>query len=130
MSRRPVSADVSPEEMRKLREPPYNLSNREIAERVGCSYVTVLKYIGRERQRKKPAADKPTTSQKVWESASSVTRLYARGREYLCNFTKQTATASFAPGLELTPDTVHSIINELTYIEQVFAKAKQEGRAQ
>ena len=83
MSRRPVSADASPEEMRKLREPPYNLSNREIAERVGCSYVTVLKYIGRERQRKQPVADKPPTNQKVWESASSVTRLYAFGREYL-----------------------------------------------
>lgn len=130
MSRRPVSADVSPEEMRKLREPPYNLSNREIAERVGCSYVTVLKYIGKQNQKEQPSNPAPSTPSKVWESASSVTRLYAFGREYLCNFSKQTATASFAPGLELTPDTIHSIINELTYIEQVFEKAKQEGRAQ
>lgn len=130
MSRRPVSADVTAAEMLKLREPPYNMSNREIAEHVGCCYLTVLKYIGKQKQKEQPSKPVPSTSSKVWESATSVTRLYACGREYLCNFSKQTATASFAPGLELTPDTVHSIINELTYIEQVFAKAKQEGRTQ
>lgn len=125
MSRRPVSADVSPEEMRKLREPPYNLSNREIAEQVGCSYVTVLKYIGKQTEPKKTEPPKQKDTWNGFDKATTFTALYAGNREYLCNFTRKTGSASYMPGVDLTPETIDSIINELTHIKSLYARAAE-----
>lgn len=44
--RRPVYRDISPDEMRRLREVE-GLTNKQIAERCGCSVPTVYAYIGK-----------------------------------------------------------------------------------
>lgn len=45
---RKLSKDITPREMMELRRDGF--SNKEIAEKLGCCYATVLRYIGAERK--------------------------------------------------------------------------------
>ena len=47
---RKLSKDITPREMMELRRDGF--SNKEIAEKLGCCYATVLKYIGAERKQR------------------------------------------------------------------------------
>lgn len=125
MARRKLSAEVTPQEMLRLRAEPYCLSNKEIAQRLDCSYVTVLKYIGKQTEPKKTEPPKQKGTWNGFDKATTFTALYAGNREYLCNFTRKTGSASYMPGVDLTPETIDSIINELTHIKSLYARAAE-----
>lgn len=127
MSRRPIGVTAS--EMMTLRNPPYNLSNKEIAKRLDINYVTVLRYIGKQNQKPIEAPKKPERLDgKVWEKARTVTRLESNDRSYLVDVRKQTFEIESGSTV-LDAESLHRMINELTYIEQLFTKAREEGIA-
>lgn len=127
MSRRPIGVTAS--EMMTLRNPPYNLSNREIAKRLDCNYVTVLRYIGKQNQKPVEAPKKPERlNGQVWTTARTVTRMESSDRSYLVDVRRQTVEIESGSTM-LDAESLHRMINELTYIEQLFNKAKEEGIA-
>ncbi len=130
MSRRGRKIEVTAAEMMTLRNPPYNLSNKEIAERLDIHYVTVLKYIGKQNPKKQPEQPKQPErlNGKVWDTARSVTRLESGDRAYIVDVRRQIAEIECGSTV-LDAESVHRMINELTYIEQLFNKAKEEGIA-
>ena len=127
MSRRPIGVTAS--EMMTLRNPPYNLSNKEIAKRLDCNYVTVLRYIGKQNQKPVEAPKKPERLDGiVWTKARTVTRLESNDRSYLVDVRRQTAEIESGSTM-LDAESLHRMINELTYIEQLFQKAREDGIA-
>lgn len=128
MSRRPIGVTAS--EMMTLRNPPYNLSNKEIAKRLDINYVTVLRYIGKQNQQKPAEAPKKPErlDGKVWEKARTLTRLESSDRSYLVDVRKQTLEIESGSTV-LDAESLHRMINELTYIEQLFTKAREDGIA-
>lgn len=127
MSRRPIGVTAS--EMMTLRNPPYNLSNKEIAKRLDCNYVTVLRYIGKQNQKPVEAPKKPERlNGQVWTTARTVTRMESSDRSYLVDVRRQTAEIESGSTM-LDAESLHRMINELTYIEQLFQKAREDGIA-
>lgn len=126
MSRRKL--EVTAAEMLKLREHPYCLSNAEIARQLDISYQTVLKYIGKQNVREMPKTAEPqTTSKRIFDRAQSLTRLVAGERTWLVDVYNQ-CVESEQPLKFLTAGTIHAIINELTYFEQLLERAREEGK--
>ena len=129
MSRRKL--EVTATEMLRLREEPYCLSNAEIAKRLDCSYVTVLNYIGKQRERKNTVVQdqrpKESSSKNVFSVAQSLTRLGTGDRTWLVDTYRQQVELEQPIGV-LNPDDIHAIINELTYFEQLLERARKEGR--
>ena len=126
MSRRKV--EVTAAEMLKLREHPYCLSNAEIAKQLDISYQTVLKYIGKQNGcQQDPKPEAPKTSSRIFSKAQSLTRLVAGERSWLVDVYNQ-CVESEQPLKFLTAETIHSLINELTYFEQLLQRAREEGK--
>lgn len=127
MSRRKI--DVTAAEMLKMREEPYCLSNAEIAKQLDISYQTVLKYIGKQNGcQQDPKPEAPKTSSRIFSKAQSLTRLVAGERSWLVDAYNQ-CVESEQPLKFLTAETIHSLINELTYFEQLLERAREEGKA-
>lgn len=127
MSRRKL--EVTAAEMLRLREHLYCLSNAEIAKQLDISYQTVLKYIGKQngcQQDPKPEAHK--TSSRIFSKAQSLTRLVAGERAWLVDSYNQCVELE-QPLKVLTAGTIHSLINELTYFEQLLNRAREEGKS-
>ena len=129
MSRREL--EVTAAEMLRLREEPYCLFNAEIAKRLDCSYVTVLNYIGKQRERKNTAVrgqrPKESSSKNVFSVAQSLTRLGTGDRTWLVDTYRQQVELE-RPFRFLDAAEIHSIINELTYFEQLLERARKEGK--
>ena len=126
MSRRKL--EVTAAEMLRLREHPYCLSNAEIAKQLDISYQTVLKYIGKQNAIDTPkVTEAQTTSKRVFDRAQSLTRLVAGERAWLVDSYNQCVELE-QPLKFLTAGTIHSLINELTYFEQLLQRAREEGK--
>ena len=139
MSRRKIG--VTAAEMMQLRNEPYCLSNKEIAKRLDISYLTVLKYIGKQnggesdifkkRTDQAPAPDstsKPEPPAKVWDTAQSLTRLAHGDRSWLVDTYRQQVELE-RPIRILEAADIHSLINELTYLDQLLERARKEGKS-
>lgn len=125
MSRRPIGVTAS--EMMTLRNAPYNLTNVEIAKQLDISLQTVYRYIGKQNTKPQKPAPKPVNDDHVWDTAQSLTRLGYGNRTYLINTYNQRVELE-RPLTVLTPDDVHRMLNELTYIEQLLERARKEGK--
>ena len=138
MSRRKIG--VTPAEMMQLRNEPYCLSNKEIAKRLDISYPTVLKYIGKQngtepeifkkQTEQAPTPDspsKPEPSAKVWDTAQSLTRLAHGDRSWLIDTYRQQVELE-RPIRILEAADIRSLINELTYLDQLLERARKEGK--
>ena len=131
--------EVTAEEMLALRNEPYCLTNIEIAKRLDISLNTVLKYIGKQngepsRMQKRPeeptairAAAKNESNGHVFTAAHSITVLESGTRQWYVDSYNQTVELS-DPGTTWTASDVHAVLNELTYIESLMNRAKEEGR--
>ena len=126
MSRRKL--EVTAAEMLRLREHPYCLSNAQIAKQLDVSYQTVLKYIGKQNARETPkVTEAQTTSKRIFDRAQSLTRLVAGERAWLVDVYNQ-CVESEQPLKFLTAEAIHSLINELTYFDQLLQRAREEGK--
>lgn len=138
MSRRKIG--VTAAEMMQLRNEPYCLSNKEIAKRLDISYLTVLKYIGKQNggesdifkkrteQAPSPAStSKPEPPAKVWDTAQSLTRLAHGDRSWLVDTYRQQVELE-RPIRILEAADIHALINELTYLDQLHERARKEGK--
>ena len=131
--------EVTAEEMLALRNEPYCLTNIEIAKRLDISLSTVLKYIGKQngqpsRAQKRPAAKTAIAAAPskddnghVFTAAHSITVLESGTRQWFVDPYNQTVELS-DPGTTWTASDVHAVLNELTYIESLMNRAKEEGR--
>ena len=131
--------EVTAEEMLSLRNEPYCLTNIEIAKRLDISLNTVLKYIGKQngqpsRMQKHPdektvlaEAPKQERDGHVFTAAHSITVLESGSRQWFVDSYNQTVELS-DPGTTWTASDVHAVLNELTYIQSVLNRAKEEGR--
>ena len=131
--------EVTAEEMLSLRNEPYCLTNIEIAKRLDISLNTVLKYIGKQngepsRMQKRPVAQtsiapapKSDSNGHVFSAAHSITVLESGTRQWFVDSYNQTVELS-DPGTTWTASDVHAVLNELTYIESLMNRAKEEGR--
>ena len=52
ISKEPLTKSIDMSELRYMRE-TLDMSNKEIADRLGVSYATILKYLGPKKRRKK-----------------------------------------------------------------------------
>ena len=133
MGRRPLSKEITAQEMLRLREEEL-LSNHEIAAKLDISYQTVLRYIGKQNGRSKkpdPAQNKPVVhNTKVWDEARSLTRLRADWRAYDMDVYNANVTLYAGQGnrIRLGLDDIHRMINELTYVEEVITKFHNERK--
>lgn len=121
-------------EMLTLREPPYCMSNKEIAEQLGISYNTVLNYIGTQRQPKQDALIKLKpravidTPPDAFDNAQSLTRLTNAHRSYLVDIYSQRVELD-RPLVYMEANDLRNIINELVWIDTLLQKAREEGHA-
>ena len=138
MGRRALSKDITPAEMLKLREEPYCMSNREIAERLDVSYQTVLRYIGKTRGYRRKgqkqvdtgASSKSLTNTPIFAKSQSISRLTANsGRVWELDVYNGVLTlVGDGYKIPISTDGVHSMINELAYFEQVMTKYQEEHK--
>jgi predicted transcriptional regulator len=119
---------VTAAEMLRLREHPYCMSNAQIAKQLDISYQTVLKYIGKQNAGETPkVTEAQTTSKRIFDRAQSLTRLVAGERTWLVDVYNQ-CVESEQPLKFLTSEAIHSLINELTYFDQLLQRAREEGK--
>ena len=131
--------EVTAEEMMTLRNEPCCLTNIEIAKRLDISLSTVLKYIGKQNGQPSRAQKSPATKTAiaaapskddnghVFTAAHSITVLESGSRQWFVDSYNQTVELS-DPGTTWTAYDVHAVLNELTYIESLMNRAKEEGR--
>ena len=120
---RRLGKDITLSELRYMSE-ERNMSHREIAEQVGTSYQTILRYLGPKRKKKVPnEPTKKTSDGKVWTTCRSVTRLGGDTHEFLVDVhagiceMKALTQKPF-----LTASEVRNLITQLTFIEEMFRK--------
>jgi hypothetical protein len=138
VGRRALSKEIDPQEMMRLREEPYCLSNREIAERLDVSYQTVWRYIGKTRpyrRKSQKSVDTNTRSKEqvnppLFAKSQSISRFTANsGRVWELDVYNGVLTLVCGEcRMPISTDGVHSMINELTYFEQVMNKYQEEHK--
>ena len=125
---RRLGKDISLQELYHMRF-ELNMSVAEIAEKLGCSRPTVYKYLDLKKLNAPKKPDRKQ-EQRVWDEAHSLTRLQAEWRSYDLDVYRQQAVLHHWPSaVVLDPDGIHRMINELTYIEQVMKKWRDEHNA-
>lgn len=119
--RRKLLDDVSMQELYGMRE--QGLSNTEIAERLDCSYVTVLRYMGKSdnRRERRAITPKPVKESKTKMGALDVisVQVTLKGVNTYCVNT-ETGVVEIRDGLIkgiLDKDCIGEIIRELTEIQ-------------
>ena len=138
MGRRTLSKEITPQEMLRLREEPYCLSNREIAERLDISYQTVWRYIGKSRPYHRKGQklvdtsvnSKEQVNQPLFAKSQSISRFTANsGRVWELDVYNGVVTLVCDEcRMPFSSDGVHSMINELTYFEQVMTKYQEDHK--
>lgn len=125
--RRKLSQDVTPSEIRRMMA-YQQMSVAEIAKTFDVSRQTIYNYLkhGHDPQPDK-ALRKKKEGEPIWQEAHSISRLRAGSRIYELDVFNQTAVLKWENQLvQMEPDVIHSMINELTYIEQVMMKWRNE----
>lgn len=125
--RRKLSKDVTPAEILRMREHK-QMSVAEIAKMLDVSRQTIYNLLkkGHDPQPDK-ALRKKKDGERIWETAQSLHRLRAGERVYDLDVFNQTVVLRRGnQWISMGPDVVHSMINELTYIEQVMKKWREE----
>lgn len=117
---RRLGKDITLSELRYMSD-ERGMSYKEIAEQLGTTYQTILRYLGPKRKKRTNAPAEVTPSKKVWAAARSLTRLTGVTHEYQVDVhAGLIEMRELTPGMPLTAENIDAMINQLTYIRQMF----------
>lgn len=123
---RRLGKDITLSELEHMRNTEH-MSNREIAQRLGTSYQTILNYLGPQRSKQAkqtPAA--PKSEGKVWQKCQSLTQFVGSTHEFLVNLYRGSCEITrINPGAPLNRSEIHELVVQLTYIEQLMQRAEK-----
>jgi predicted transcriptional regulator len=103
------------------------MSVAEIAQMLGVTRQTIYNYLRFGFNSCRREKNVPDGSGHVFDAAHSLTRLQAADRTYdIDQYKQELRFMSGEINLLLSPDDIHRMINELTYIERVMKKWRDE----
>jgi predicted transcriptional regulator len=124
--RRKLSKDITQAELIHMRD-ERGMSVAEIAQMLGVSRPTIYNYLRFGFNSCRREKNVPDGSGHVFDAAHSLTRLQAADRTYdIDQYKQELRFMSGEINLLLSPDDIHRMINELTYIERVMKKWRDE----
>lgn len=117
---RKLGKDITMQELYHMRD-DLEMSVAEIAKQLGCSRQILYKYFGKKIT---PTQKKAPAETKVWAAAHSLTQLIGGTHEFIVDVYRGTCVMkAMPPEAPLTRAEIHSLINQLTYIEQLLQRA-------